>query len=80
MKKLLIIPILLLSILCNAQFTKGGGVFLKTGSGFMAAPAEDATTTQVWTVTVTVDSAPATSGTVVSGDDWVVYNGVIVKI
>jgi len=72
MKKLLIIPILLLSIL--------EGLFLKTGSGFMAAPAEDATTTQVWTVTVTVDSAPATSGTVVSGDDWVVYNGVIVKI
>jgi len=35
MKKLLIIPILLLSTLCNAQFTKGGGQFLKTGSGFM---------------------------------------------
>jgi len=42
--------------------------------------AEDATTTQVWTVTVTVDSAPATSGTVVSGDDWVVHEGKIVKI
>lgn len=39
MKKLLIIPILLISILCNAQFTKGGGTFLKTGSGFMTAPA-----------------------------------------
>ena len=38
MKKLLIVPILLLSILCNAQFTKGGGTFLKTGSGFMTAP------------------------------------------
>ena len=38
MKKLIIIPILLLSILCNAQFTKGGGQFLKTGSGFMTAP------------------------------------------
>ena len=36
MKKLLIIPILLLSILCNAQFTKGGGLFLKTGSGFLS--------------------------------------------
>ena len=42
--------------------------------------AEDATTTQVWTVTVTVDSAPATSGTVVVGDDWVVHEGKIVKI
>jgi len=42
MKKLLIIPILLLSILCNAQFTKGGGMFLKTGGGFMTAPTEPA--------------------------------------
>lgn len=39
MKRLILIPILLLSILCNAQFTKGGGMFLKTGSGFMTAPA-----------------------------------------
>lgn len=37
MKRLIIIPILLLSILCNAQFTKSGGMFLKTGSGFMTA-------------------------------------------
>lgn len=42
--------------------------------------AEDGVTEQVWTVTVTVDSAPATSGTVVVGDDWVVLNGQIVKI
>ncbi len=40
MKKLLIIPILLLSVLCNAQFAKGGGAFLKTGSSFMSAQAE----------------------------------------
>lgn len=39
MKKLILIPILLLSILCNAQFTKGGGMFLKTGSSFMTASA-----------------------------------------
>jgi len=42
--------------------------------------AEDETTTQVWTVTVTVDSAPATSGTVVLDGDWVVHEGKIVKI
>lgn len=42
--------------------------------------AEDGETTQVWTVTVTVDSAPATSGTVVMDGDWVVNNGIIVKI
>jgi hypothetical protein len=38
MKKILIIPLLFLFVLTNAQFTKSGS-FLKTGSGFMTAPA-----------------------------------------
>jgi hypothetical protein len=38
MKKLIIIPLLILSVLCNAQFTKGGGMFLKTGNVFLSGP------------------------------------------
>jgi hypothetical protein len=37
MKRLIFIPLLFLTILCSAQFTKGGGTFLKTGSSFMTA-------------------------------------------
>jgi hypothetical protein len=37
MKKLIFIPLLFLFIFCEAQFTKGGGGFLKTGSSFQAA-------------------------------------------
>jgi hypothetical protein len=40
MKKLIFIPLLILSVLCNAQFTKGGGMFLKTGNSFMTASTE----------------------------------------
>ena len=39
MKKLILIPLLILSIICEAQFTHSGGTFLKTGSGFMTAQA-----------------------------------------
>ncbi len=43
--------------------------------------AEDGTTTQEWTVTVTVDSAPAATSDVVKvGDSIILYNGVPVKI
>jgi hypothetical protein len=38
MKKLIFIPLLILSILCNAQFTKGGGTFLKTTNSFITTP------------------------------------------
>lgn len=39
MKKLIFIPLLIFSITLSAQFTKGGGSFLKTGSSFMTATA-----------------------------------------
>ena len=38
MKKLIFIPLLIFSLTLSAQFTKSGGTFLKTGSGFMTAP------------------------------------------
>jgi len=43
--------------------------------------AEDETTTQEWTVTVTVDETPVpVNNAVVSGNKWVIYNGRIVTI
>ena len=41
MKKLLIIPILFLTVLCSAQFTKSGGSFLKSGTAFLNVPPVD---------------------------------------
>jgi hypothetical protein len=38
MKRLIFIPLLIFSLTLSAQFTKSGGTFLKTGSGFMTAP------------------------------------------
>lgn len=45
MKRLIFLPLLFLTIFCNAQFTKSGGTFLKTGSGFMTATMPADTTT-----------------------------------
>lgn len=39
MRKLILIPILFFTVICSAQFTKGGGTFLRTGNGlFVSAP------------------------------------------
>jgi hypothetical protein len=38
MKRLIIIPLLFLTLFCNAQFIKGGGMFLKSGNTFVSVP------------------------------------------
>ncbi len=65
MKRLIFIPLLIFSILCNAQFTKSGGTFLKSGNAFISTPAEDLYCDQY-------DAILAAMGTDPTGDtiDW----------
>lgn len=66
MKRLLIIPILLFSITSNAQFTKGGGAFLKTGSSFMTAPAAEESSSTLFDDLIACWELDETSGTTVA--------------
>lgn len=62
MKKLIFIPLLFLFVFCEAQFTKGGGGFLKTGSSFMTAP----------TVSDPYGPEKITNGTFTSTSSWTI--------